>query len=652
MRYFSSLLLGTSILFSCSVSAMEPEEYKPTIRLVEGLPLNDPQEYYTELGANNKHSALGRKNDLELRALIRNNFTKNETGFYEPYVQRNPNLVPDLRRLSEIFFYDNEVKVLLGEALLADDKKSREGILLFAHALKSEWHERRLIGKDLPPLTSRAMLPLEYYCMRYGCHLQTFVSDLHSPVVDILIFLENHQKQDFSSYIERDPEVLSISGKVSPSLLKTLLGRRLQDSFLTRCTPVLSRLNEVDSDCFDALFLMIDQVFSFDPLQLRKNLSNKLYSSFLRNGKNIPPSLKYSYAEFCLFAEGKPAEAIPYLESLLENQENRDNYFQLPDIYNLLGGCFLETERYEEARTTFEKAMAWKCINPVIKWNLAFSNVKCKNYDDKILKSMHEALETLPMNHGAYNSFVLTYQCVLKEAGKTEELNKSLFSEQEKAIKISLDKAKAKEEDQAKRVKAGIKAQQALSQSTNQPMPQKKTITPTGPISCNFEPPCVTESSSSKGNEEAVAPKKVKKKTKGQAHPAKSVSQSHSEQPKTVRQPVRFIENLTDNKNAWKIFHRLFTLHGRNKNCFDNNVKITLHEVDSLFCALKQDFDSSKGHGSHTKATLEGKMLIFSKTVNLIPEQIIDLRKAFIKTGIMPNDPELIEKLKRDFPDE
>lgn len=651
MRYFSSLLLGTSILFSCSVSAMEPEEYnKPT----KGLPLNDPQEYYTELGANNKHSALGRKNDLELRALIRNNFTKNEAGFYEPYVQRNPNLVPDLRRLSEIFFYDNEVKVLLGEALLADDKKSREGILLFAHALKSEWHERQLIGKDLPPLTSRAMLPLEYYCMRYGCHLQTFVSDLRSPVVDILIFLENHQKQDFSSYTERDPEVLSIPGKVSPSLLKTLLGRRLQDSFLSRCTPVLSRLNEVDSDCFDALFLMIDQIFSFDPLQLRKNLSNILYSSFLRDGKNIPPSLKYSYAEFCLFAEGKPAEAIPYLESLLENQENRDNYFQLPDIYNLLGVLFLETERYEEARTTLEKAMAWKCTKPLIRWNLAYSNIKCQNYDDKSVEALHEALQMISMNHEGYNSFVLSYQCVLQEAGKTEKLHAFLLSEQEKAIKVSLDKAKVKEEAQAKRTKAGIEAQRAAlrSQSTNQPMPQKKTITPTGPISCNFEPPCVTESSNSKREEEAVTPKKEKKKTKGQGNPAKSVSQSHSEQPKTVRQPVRFIENLTDNKNAWNIFHRLFTLHERNKNCFDNNVKITLHEVDSLFCALKQDFDSSKGHGSHTKATLEGQMIIFSKTVNLKPEQIIDLRKAFIKAGIMPNDRDLIKKLREDFPDE
>ena len=152
--------------------------------------------------------------------------------------------------------------------------------------------------------------------------------------------------------------------------------------------------------------------------------------------------------------------------------------------------------------------------------------------------------------------------------------------------------------------------------------------------------------------EKEVIPFKAKKKKKDTPNPQYS-STKVKEQP-SINRPLIQIEQITTNKNARDIFKRLFSKYEPNIRS-DKNVKISLNEISSFYDALDQDHDPSKGKGGHNKTTLnfqqfgstmEDQMVIMSHKNYLIPEQIKDIRMAFITARIVPNDARVIQKLK------
>lgn len=117
------------------------------------------------------------------------------------------------------------------------------------------------------------------------------------------------------------------------------------------------------------------------------------------------------------------------------------------------------------------------------------------------------------------------------------------------------------------------------------------------------------------------------------------------------------IEELTTNKNAQETFYKLFSFHQRG-NCFDNAVKISHFEIQSLFDAFGMDFDSSRGKGSHKKGSIdatdaggtEKSVIHLTKSTYLKPYLIKKTRKAFLRAGIAPNDEATVARLMLDYP--
>ncbi|MCE2951541.1 MAG: hypothetical protein ACK5TR_02100 [Alphaproteobacteria bacterium] len=128
-------------------------------------------------------------------------------------------------------------------------------------------------------------------------------------------------------------------------------------------------------------------------------------------------------------------------------------------------------------------------------------------------------------------------------------------------------------------------------------------------------------------------------------------------QEKKTRQPLKknlFVEDVTTNKHAIATFHKLFSKYLPDVRS-DKKVTVSLHEVQSLFKALGQNYDPKAGKGSHKKGTLkfdktqtpmDEQMVILTKATYLKPYQIKKLREAFIRAGVVPKDPDILKKLR------
>jgi hypothetical protein len=115
------------------------------------------------------------------------------------------------------------------------------------------------------------------------------------------------------------------------------------------------------------------------------------------------------------------------------------------------------------------------------------------------------------------------------------------------------------------------------------------------------------------------------------------------------------MENLTHNKTTIATFYKLFDKY-RNDIRSDSNVKISLTEITSFLESLNQKFETSNA-SSHQKVTLNfqnagssmgDQMVILTSKTYLKPEQIKDLRLAFIEMRIVPDDPKIQKKLREE----
>ncbi|MFO0373577.1 MAG: hypothetical protein ACK50V_00030 [Alphaproteobacteria bacterium] len=153
-------------------------------------------------------------------------------------------------------------------------------------------------------------------------------------------------------------------------------------------------------------------------------------------------------------------------------------------------------------------------------------------------------------------------------------------------------------------------------------------------------------------------PKEPKIKTRGEANlsrakNAKSQRKISAKKTEVPPQKNRVPVETLISGSALKTFYKLFEgLSGQGR---ENTIKISLHDVEVLMDALHQDFDASRGKGSHAKVTLQGagdqhsieaQVLTLAKHKKLKPYQIEDLRLGFLKYGFYPKDKEMLLKKK------
>ena len=82
-----------------------------------------------------------------------------------------------------------------------------------------------------------------------------------------------------------------------------------------------------------------------------------------------------------------------------------------------------------------------------------------------------------------------------------------------------------------------------------------------------------------------------------------------------------------------------------------------MHEFNTLCKSLNQDLDYSKAKGSHKKLTLafnaeiKKQVLTLTNSIFLKEYQIKRMRESFVKARIIPNNDDIITKLKENFPE-
>ena len=436
-----------------------------------------------------------------------------------------------------------------------------------------------------------------------------------------------------------------------------------------------NKVNQYLLGVFDSLFSNIQKIkipTIFDACALwvlgfadQKNLdlANLLKDLHSRPNGYKSPYLEFEYAKHYIYEDKGYDNAISLMESLLEE---KDGYLQTHSKYNALSCLLIKNGNLEEAIELLESVLKHSSSFNMVTClaNICLCLLKLERYDEVLIKSK-EALDLFSKSTNVHhsNKFKPTrsglkkyYNIALKETGGEKYFEELLLKKQRKALETNKHIAKlimSSKEEKKSRIehgKNGEKKHHNTPRASNQIKDGANFHYKNELQNSSFDNERIEENKSSLTKYEPPAVK-LKKKTRGTPHQQIVSPQSQCvAQTKPSNTPFIHIDQLTLNKNAHNIFNRLFAKYDPNIKS-DSNVQISLGEINCLFKALKQDFDSSKGHGSHKKLTLDfhkEQMIILTHKIYLKPEQIKALRLAFINSHIVPNDLEIIEILKKD----
>jgi hypothetical protein len=147
---------------------------------------------------------------------------------------------------------------------------------------------------------------------------------------------------------------------------------------------------------------------------------------------------------------------------------------------------------------------------------------------------------------------------------------------------------------------------------------------------------------------ELPLPKREKIKTRKKGHKTDLDSSIDREEMRKEVRLETIEELLKSSPTALEIFYRLFSNYER-QHIRVNAIDISMTEIELLMNALHQEFNSSKGKGSHTKITLyrEGlqphcetssqeAMIILSNKTKLNGAQIANIRDRFLEFQLFP----------------
>ncbi|MGI4851643.1 MAG: tetratricopeptide repeat protein [Janthinobacterium lividum] len=395
-----------------------------------------------------------------------------------------------------------------------------------------------------------------------------------------------------------------------------------------------------------------------------KDLIKNLYES---DPDNASPLLKMYYAENCLLPFPKRyQEGIKLVQPLLKTKEGEVNAYDTFYSNNLLGLLYYKTEQFEQCIELCNRALALK-YNHNFYHVLAAANFRVGNYVEskKIFKDLLNVSKEVLKEDGIKKGKLLNnYKILLAQLDNDpdNELKTILLEQQEKKF--------AKIRQRAARVKKSIEVVKRIQQKNIEINAQAQAKTPI------LKSPVIEKSESALSendnfetfsNDKKVIPNtfepKAKTKTRGKANLQaqrkkvpiqKKISSSTNKN--NEEKYLKIEDLLKPSSQAYDIFCKIFERYA--SNVTDKDVKISLEDIEILMNHLNQDFDKSKGKGSHTKVTInfkknhienpaEEQMIILAKHSYLKPYQIKDLREKFIENGFYPNS--LKEKLQQKW---
>lgn len=664
MRYKTLLL---ALFCSCQVLAMEPED-----------PVSYKRAKLKELNKFKKRNFQMEVETYEIEIELPNNTSiikKIPCPFYTPILFKETNVGDKLLRYIQAYPMDRELAAMYARWL----EKSSLGVNFYV----IDWLARAvLIAYD----DATEIGP--FFLYKYTHEYVDRLSAIQWQRIDLTPHLRNismfcHQKEDF------------ITTNKIKFKNKNQYNAIIENTFIEECDFVLTFLNskpkelsqicsyesEKPSAWFDAFFIfLITKLNQSDNGFIIKKLSKALYDK--REKTFCPPSLKLTYADYYLGSTKQYEEACSLYKSVLDANEDIDqkgyDFFHTSEHYNKLSGYLLGMGQNEEALQSAKKALILN-QSPLNQWNVAFGNILCECFNDDVLQDLKRIVE-MPREekkkHGLSHKIATSsYPYALYRAGKTEELTEFLLSKQNAA----LEKAFETEKERWAFVKSGVMAQQSQEKKKQKQKkkqkaakqlstPSKVRMTSTTEVTST-----VARDNASYSTEKYVAlPEKVKKKTRGTPYEQKTNGQIEQKGPE---QTVLFkcITDLTSNKHAWKTFNKLFEIYPKKSLedpiCF-TDATISLTEINWLFKALAKSKDAnatpdsakekktqtgidiSRGKGSHKVATvdlgedMEKTVLTLTNAAKLKEYQIERLRNAFIKAGVFPDNPDIIEQLK------
>lgn len=530
-----------------------------------------------------------------------------------------------LFKLSVLFLYSNH------------ENAGEEALRLGAHAICAQYQEDHLCGytEVTHYLELLSLLTLE----KPNC----------TPIIEQLVdVIERTQK-----YID--------NRKIKGNLVQTKFC--VKNSFVGYCETLFSALSGSEkclrSEYADALFHSIALLLRGSPhneVYFIDALCQMLYDNY--GPQNLTPLVKFHYATG-LARKKDYSKAIAVCKPLLCELPDFNLDRMVPDVYANLGTFYSCMDDFPQALQFYEDALKLSDKKIRIHWDYACTTLKYNPSNPEALKTLNDLIgrPADERKKAGLNSFLMhtTYQSYLEKADKSDELLDLILAKQEKALAKRLNK----ERQQANAIKDALaenkKQEQRRTNNTNNtnntPSQKPRPINTTTPSSTITSSESLFSEAPSQREKYVIPEIKEKKKTRG-------VANIHiiEEKPQEKRQELIYIETLTTNKNARAIFNKLFTIH-QGQNCFDDGIKISLHEINSLFHALNQKVDSSQGKGSHTKVTvnlqadgsvMEEQMIILTKSTYLKEYIIKKIRETFVNARVVPNDSKVISRLKEE----
>ena len=365
--------------------------------------------------------------------------------------------------------------------------------------------------------------------------------------------------------------------------------------------------------------------------------------------KSTSDLAQYFYAENCLDSTDKRSLKIGIYKTLLEKERFQTCKLSLKLVIEMI----LE-KKYEEAIPYAKLAKLLDEEDFVCAQALARVYFLVGKYQESIEELIHGL--TLPGANAHENHIKDCLLVACSMANNMEKMGELLQERQLKALfkkKNALSKQKENEKKTAELIRkqqSNIQKQKELQQNS-QSLQRKLDITPKSKSSKTTNEYIFQSSPTETKNlkrEYRNNTEKTKIKTRGKAKTTENqIENKQTPQPSKIE--IITIEALLKGKpkSAYTTFCDLF------QSIKGIDCKISIADISSLFDALEQDFDPSKGKGSHTKVTIskdfanagQEKMLILANEKFLTAAQINNLVQTFLDYDLYPKDmTELLRK--------
>ncbi|MFO0525998.1 MAG: hypothetical protein ACK5YY_06965 [Alphaproteobacteria bacterium] len=528
----------------------------------------------------------------------------------------------------------------------------------------------------------------EYLCVNLVPELLGYIHSLviaHVNVGDQFQKVRNHVKDLKSFYYE----VKNPSQKLTRNQRARQKGFMLETQMIDALKGLYGLLKQNHAEpCGDALAFIIRNTLDIHGLY---DTDDRAIKALYEMDKNPSDHLTYAYAQYLKKAE-KYEQAMTLLTPLVGTHLDPDLPFQSPEACNLLVVAGIDHYRSTRHDPLTDKEKQKDFLRGQL--TLLEELVGTHNRQNIIymanMTSIYLELGDHEKARQAFSKIKSLPQKALSEVGlkrhRFEALHQVL-AEKTEDIELSTElllarqaKALAKNKIIASFIKSHQAALNRAAQTPSRPSFDKPSTTPTaserktdgvhskdralssssrglsshpqdnGPTFLASD----TSHEAKKSAKEALS--KEKKKTRRPSQPHPQAQGGPQEKPQGEQPSTLYIEDVTTNKQAVATFYRLFSKYLPDIRS-DKKVTISLHEVRSLFKALGQNYDPKAGKGSHKKGTLkfeetptplEEQMVILTKSAYLKPYQIKKLRTAFLKSGVVPKDAQILHKLRQE----